>query len=148
MHTTRIRAARQIALWAGLLAVLVATPAWAQDSERRKHDPEKHLSRLQEELDLNDQQVEQIRAIFAEQHARFEALREESGDRESKREAFRQLREESHERIQAVLTEDQRARLEELHAEFKERHGHGPGGHGPGDHGGAGHGPGERPDNG
>jgi Spy/CpxP family protein refolding chaperone len=133
MHTHRIHGARRLALVTGLLTalVLVATPAWAQDSTRmRKHTPEEHVAKLQEELDLTAEQTEQIRAILAEQHAKFQELRGEDGDRESKREAFGQHREETHARIREVLNEEQRARLEELHAEFKERHGHGPGGHG------------------
>ena len=131
MHHNRIQGAQRMAVWTGLLTVLVlaATPALAQD-RMRKHDPEEHLAKLQEELNLDPQQTEQIRAIFAEQHAKFQELREEGGDRESNREAFRQHREETHARVQEVLNEEQRARLEELHAEFKERHGHGPEGHG------------------
>lgn len=133
MHRNRIHGARRIALWTGLLTalVLVATPAWAQDRERmRKHDPEEHMAKLQEELDLSAEQSEQIRAILAEQHAKFQALRGEGGDRESKREAFMQHREETHARIREVLNEEQQTRLEELRAEFQERHGHGPP-HGP-----------------
>lgn len=131
MHCNRIHGARRMVVWTGLLTVLVlaaASPATAQD-RMRKHDPEEHVAKLQEELNLDAQQTEQIRAILAEQHAKFQALREE-GDRESNREAFRQHREETHARIQEVLNDEQRARLEELHAEFKERHGHGPMGHG------------------
>lgn len=142
MYRIRHRAARRVALGAGLFAVLAlaATPARAQERGPR-HDPEEHMAKLQEELDLDDQQVEQIRAIFAEQHAKFEQLREgEGGDRESRREAFRQLREETHERIRTVLNEEQRARLEELHAEHQKSHGHGQGHDG--------HGAKERPDNG
>lgn len=141
MHCNRIHGARRIAIWTGLLAVLVlaASPAMAQD-RMRKHDPEEHLTKLQEELDLTAEQTEQIRAIFAEQHAKFQALREEGGDRESKREVFRQHREETHARIREVLSEEQRARLEELHAEFQKRHGHGPEGHGD-------HAPKDGPDN-
>ena len=130
MHRNRIHGTRRMAVWTGLLTVLVlaASPALAQE-RMRDHDPEEHLAKLQEELNLDAQQTEQIRAIFAEQHAKFQALREE-GDWESNREAFRQHHEETHARIQEVLNEEQRARLEELHAEFKERHGHGPEGHG------------------
>ena len=114
MHRNRIHGTRRMAVWTGLLTVLVlaASPALAQD-RMRDHDPEEHLAKLQEELNLDAQQTEQIRAIFGEQHAKFQALREET-----------------HARIQEVLNDEQRARLEELHAEFKERHGHGPMGHG------------------
>ncbi|MGH7564983.1 MAG: Spy/CpxP family protein refolding chaperone [Gemmatimonadota bacterium] len=146
MHRIRIRAAQRIITWAGLFAILAlaATPAQAQEQAPR-HDPEEHLAKLQEELGLDDQQAEQIRAIFAEQHAAFERLREEEGgDRESRRDAFRQLHEETHARVQAVLNEQQRTRLEELRAEHRERHGdrgHGRSGH-------EGHPPKDRPDNG
>ncbi|MGH7570388.1 MAG: Spy/CpxP family protein refolding chaperone [Gemmatimonadota bacterium] len=144
MHIFKTRyAARRIAVATGLLAVLIATPTWAQERDQR-HDPEEHLARLQEELDLTDSQVEQIRAIFEEQHPKFEQLHKQEGDdSESKREASRQLYEETHQRIIAVLTEEQRSRLEELHAEYQERHGGR--GHGPGHEG---HGPKDRPDNG
>lgn len=123
---TARRAARRIALATGLLA-LIAAPAWSQE-HGPTHDPEEHLAKLQEELSLTDSQVEQIRAIFAEQHPKFEELHEEvGGDREGKHEAFRQLREETHARIADVLTDEQRSRFEEIHAEYQERHGHGPG---------------------
>lgn len=133
MHRIRIHGSRRIAVWAGLFTVLVlaASPAWAQDRARR-HDPEQHLAKFQEELNLDAQQVEQIRAIFAERHAEFERLREEGGDRESRHEAFRQLHEETHAQIREVLNEEQRVRFEELRAEHMERRGNR--GHGHEDH--------------
>ena len=142
MHRIRIHGARRLAVWAGLFTVLVlaASPARAQGFQG--HDPEEHLAKLQEELSLDDQQVEQIRAFFAERHAEFERLRaEEGGDRESRHEAFRKLHDETHAQIQAVLNEEQRARFEELRAEHMERRG----GRG---HGHPDHAPKDRPDNG
>lgn len=117
MHSTLTRrAARRIALGAGLLAILVATPAYAQDRGHR-HDMEGRLAELQEKLDLTDSQVDQIRAIFTEQKAKMDQLHaDQNGDRE----ASRQLHDEIHERIQAILTEEQRNRLEQLHAEHGE----------------------------
>jgi Spy/CpxP family protein refolding chaperone len=120
MHRTRIRrTARRVALGAGLLAILVATPALAQHRDH-SHDMEEHLAELQEKLDLTDPQVDQIRAIFTEQHAKMEQLHaEENVDHE----AFRRLHDELRRRIEAILTEEQRGRLEQLHAEHSERHG-------------------------
>lgn len=125
MHRNRIHDARRITVWTGLFTVLVlaASPAMAQD-RMRKHDPEEHLAKIQEELNLDAQQTEQIRAIFAERHAEFERLwAEEGGDRESRHEAIRQLHEETHAQIREVLNEEQRARFEELRAEHMERRG-------------------------
>jgi Spy/CpxP family protein refolding chaperone len=78
-------------------------------------DPERHLTRLREELDLTDAQVAELRTIFEEQHGKFEALHESAPeDREARHEAFQALREETHERLSQVLTEEQRQRFEEL----------------------------------
>jgi Spy/CpxP family protein refolding chaperone len=86
-------------------------------------DPERHLARLQERLDLTDAQVAQFRAIFEEQRAKFQALRESAPeDHEALHEAFGELHEETHERMSAVLTEEQRQRFEEL----KRSRAHGP----------------------
>ena len=120
MHRTHFgRAARRIALGAGLLAILVATPAFAQHRDHA-HDMEEHLAMLQEKLELSDSQVEQIRAIVAEQHPKMEQLHaQENVDHE----ALRQFHEEIHAQVQAILTEEQRGRLEQLHEEHKESHG-------------------------
>jgi len=94
------------------------------------HDPEEHLSRLTEALDLTDAQVAEIRAIFEEQRPKFEALHgDASEDREGRREAFMELREETHARVSAVLTEEQRARFEELKRSHEGHHGPRGGGH-------------------
>jgi Spy/CpxP family protein refolding chaperone len=132
MHRIHIgRAARRIALGAGLLAILVATPAFAQH-QGRAHDMEEHLAMLQEKLELSDSQLDQIRAIVTERHAEMEQLHaQENVDHEG----LHQLHEEIHEQVRALLTEEQRDRLEQLHEEHKDGHGDHGGGpeHGPHD---------------
>jgi Spy/CpxP family protein refolding chaperone len=74
--------------------------------------------------------VAEIRAIFEEQRPKFEALHgDASEDREGRREAFMELREETHARVSAVLTEEQRARFEELKRSHEGHHGPRGGGH-------------------
>jgi Spy/CpxP family protein refolding chaperone len=95
---------------------------------------ERHMARLQEELGLTDEQAAELRAIFEEQHAKFQALRESAPeDREARREEFRELRGETHERVSALLTEEQKQRLEELHQSHGRFHG-ARGGHDPEQH--------------
>ena len=127
---------RWIGILAGVIALAVATPALAQEQGMRHgHDPEKRIEKLREALDLTDEQVAQMRAIFAEQGEKLRALRE-SEDREG----FRALREETHGRLSALLDDTQRQKLEALHERHKQHRGkHGRDHGGEGDHDGEGH---------
>jgi len=103
---------------AGALALAVATPALAQDPDvGHGHDPEKRIEWLQETLDLSDAQVAELRTIFAEQ---AEKHRELPGSED--REAKHALRRETHERLAAVLTEEQREKLGNLREHGGEKH--------------------------
>jgi Spy/CpxP family protein refolding chaperone len=68
---------------------------------------------MAEHLELTDDQVEALRPIFEAAHARHEELRELP--REERREAFRTIREETKAAVDEILTEEQRAKLEEHH---------------------------------
>lgn len=94
----------KIAFAAGLLALLAATPAAAQHRDHPA-DMDAHLAQLQEALDLTGAQAEQVRVIFTEQHEKAERLHEET-----------------HARVMAVLTDEQRGRLEEFHEEHGAGH--------------------------
>ena len=120
--------ARSIGALACALALAVSTPVLAQDQARdeaavherhrgRGHDPEKRIEHLREALDLTDEQVAQVRAIFGESEERRRALRE-SRDREG----MRALHEEIHGRVAAVLDETQREKFESLKRGHGERH--------------------------
>jgi Spy/CpxP family protein refolding chaperone len=119
-----------VGIVAGMIA-LAATPALAQgqaqgegqghernhaQGARHGHDPEKKIERLRESLDLTDSQVTEVRAIFAEEAEKRRDLRE-SEDQEG----LRVLRQETHDRLVAVLDENQKEKLEGL----KERRGEG-----------------------
>lgn len=89
-----------------------AQAAIAQAGERGF---EGHLGRLQEELDLTEAQVTELRTIFQTRHEELRALHESAPeDHEARHAAFRELRADVHERLSAVLTEEQRQRLEEI----------------------------------
>ena len=110
---------KRLLVLTGAFALAAAVPALAQDEvqnevqddaavhERhhaeRGHDPEKRIEHLREALDLTDEQVAQVRAIFSENEAQLRELRE-SRDREG----MRALHEEIHGRLAAVLDETQR----------------------------------------
>lgn len=118
------RATLAIAFAIGMFAMLLAEPASAQ--HRGPHgSTDERLELLQRELELTPTQVDQIRQILTEKEQELRELKEGSSDRSTRHEAFRQLREETHERIAAVLTDEQRQRFQEL----RDRH-HGGRGHG------------------
>jgi Spy/CpxP family protein refolding chaperone len=74
-------------------------------------DPARMLSRMTEELELTEAQVEALTPIFEAVHARHAELRELP--REERREAFRAIREETKTAVDGILTEEQRVKLEE-----------------------------------
>jgi Spy/CpxP family protein refolding chaperone len=120
-----------VGIVAGMIA-LAATPALAQgqaqgqgqDHERNHaqgarhgHDPAKVIERLRESLDLTDSQVAEVRIIFTEEAEKRRDLRE-SEDREG----LRVLRQETHDRLVAVLDENQKQKLEGLKENRGEGH--------------------------
>ena len=126
--------------------LMVVAPTLAQDRGGRGHDGRKgHMKRAFAQLDLNEEQREQIREIhesFREQnegardemHKLHEQMREQAknGDREGAkatraelqqmRAAMQQKVEGLQERVNAVLTPDQQAKLAEMKAKHGERH--------------------------
>jgi len=111
------RTASRIGWTTLLMAALFAVPALAQRGEGPPGppDPGERMERLRETLDLSDDQVDRLREIFDEQREQMRALRQDrDGDREARREAFRSLRDETHERVAGVLSEEQMERYREM----------------------------------
>lgn len=133
-----------------IMAVIATSTVTAQDfeqrGERRGPDPEKRIEhqvkRLDKKLNLTDEQQQLLKEYYGEfdkaQMARMEQVRQmEKKDREA-----------LDGKIKAILTDEQKAKYDEMKEKEKEMwkegregfgRGHGPGkGHGPG----RGHGPG------
>lgn len=105
--------------WLLLIALLISTAAFSQRprSEMRAERPPR-LTQMQEELQLTNEQLTQIKAIEEKYREKAEALRNElTGDREERRSAMRELMENQREEIHGVLTEQQRRQLEEKRQE-------------------------------
>jgi Spy/CpxP family protein refolding chaperone len=92
-----------------LLAVFLGTPAFAHGDGGKdgKDFTEKKIERMTKELSLTPDQVAKIRPIL------------ESGAKEVKDVMTR-----THEQVAAVLTDEQKAKLEAKKAEWKEKAGH------------------------
>ena len=124
-----------------LLAGLTFGPTVRAQDEQRPEKPKKEqkqerrgdrLEMLKEELALTDAQIESLKPIFAAERAAGMAARKELGkdaDRAVVREKMQAIREKYKPQIAAVLTEEQKAKMEKL----RENGPKGPKGPGPGD---------------
>jgi periplasmic protein CpxP/Spy len=141
------RLARLAAVGTALTIGLFATAAEAQDrpqdDDRRggraeRFDPAQRVARrvalLTERLQLNASQQTQVRSILTQELNAMQAFRPKNGDdarrqdsaqRDSIRTQMRALRERTEQRIEGVLTEQQRTKYRELQQSLQQRRGPG-----------------------
>jgi len=91
-----------------------ATPA--ARAEDRRARAERRLRRMTERLRLSVEQEKSVRDIFADTGRRIRALRQQGGSREERARIAAKLRAASVPRIEAVLTEVQRAEYRKMRA--------------------------------
>jgi len=85
------------------LAAAIPAAVLASSGERGPHDRGPNVERMSEMLDLSDEQRTQLRALFEEQAAEREAMRNEMRARMSK-----------------LLTPEQQARMDEMREKRRE----------------------------
>ena len=123
VDTMNIRWLTKLWMVAGLALTVGALEARAGGEPKGGGDRRQmRLEKMKEALSLTDDQVTQIEAIFKEAAAQVQT------DRSLARERHRQVAA----KIDAVLTEEQRAKHAELREQFRKNHRHGrmPGGRG------------------
>lgn len=76
--------------------------------------PVERLLGLKEKLGLTETQVAELKKIGEETRAAMKALREKEGDRESKKDDVKKIQESAKAKVDAVLTAEQKAKLEEI----------------------------------
>ena len=99
----------------------LALPAYAQAEggegeprRERRMDPAARLEALKERLGLSEDQVSKIKEIFAAEREELAAKRKELGEDsspEARREAMQTIRAKYRAQMEAVLTEEQKAKL-------------------------------------
>jgi Spy/CpxP family protein refolding chaperone len=95
------------------LAAAISLPVQAGD-----HGPGDHMDRIQQELNLSDQQAAQVKEIMKEQRDKGRALFENAADdREKARTEMQALHEETMARLGKVLNTEQMAKMERMHEE-------------------------------
>ncbi|MFA6960530.1 MAG: Spy/CpxP family protein refolding chaperone [Opitutaceae bacterium] len=134
-----MKSTRKYILAVCALAIGFAVPAIrAEDApapkpEKKESGPKgggtERLAKMKEALGLTDAQVEQIKKILDDERAQMKALREKEGEPKEKRAEMMKIREATKAKVDAVLTAEQKAKLEEMR---KEREAKGPKGPKPG----------------
>lgn len=89
--------------------------------ERRGDRRERGGEYVAKELGLDDAQKEKVQAIFADTHAKREAIFDSDADRTAKHEQMAALHGEVRGKMEQVLTADQMKRFDEMHARHMER---------------------------
>lgn len=79
------------------------------------------LERLDEKLDLTDDQAADVKVILDDAHAQLRELRENSDSREEARGQAKAIMQETNSKIEAVLTAEQAAEFAEIREQRKER---------------------------
>ena len=120
-------AAASLAL-ASPLAAAPSAPGEAPAGESRPKRPDRgdRLEHMREHLDLTDEQVAQLKPILEAQREEMKAAMQDLGKdatREERREAMREVHELYRERIAAVLTAEQKAKLGEMRKKAAKRKG-------------------------
>lgn len=124
MKSKVLTAALAVVLGAGL-SVARAQDAAAQGQQggrRWQADPQQQVHMLQSRLNLTDDQVTQVRQILTDGRKQMQAARQDGSlvgqDRMAK---FRAIREDQENRINAVLTPDQKTKYQAMREQFRAR---------------------------
>lgn len=88
-------------------------------AQRKHRAPEKNLEQLKTELNLTDEQVAQIKKIGADAKEKMMELKQQEGNRASKKAGFKKIKEEKMAAFEQILTEEQRQLWETKKAEVK-----------------------------
>lgn len=103
-------------------ALMISSVIFAQTKDKRHHDGEARLEKFKSELSLNDTQYSSIKGINKKYAEQFSKLRKDSVTSKSeKHTTIKSLREQREKEINAVLTPDQKSKLESLKKERVEK---------------------------
>jgi len=93
-------------------------------------DPGRRVQMLKERLNLSDDQTAQVKTILEDGRTKMEALRSNSSlSQDDRRSQAMSIRKAENDKIEALLTSDQKTKYQAMQAEMRDRmRGGGPGG--------------------
>ena len=123
---------KSMLLIGALLCISISTFAQrpgGRNGQNRGQGPD--IERMTKALNLSDEQVEALKPIFANTREQMEGLRAKEFDsQEARRAAMKAIMDGQKEKVEAVLTEEQVQKMEELQKKRQERGGQGRRGNG------------------
>lgn len=107
-----------------LLVAASTTTTMAQGMMRMS--PEERAKALKDSLTLTDKQTEQVAVIFKDMGAKRQAMMDSLDDRDARREAMMKLMSQVDEKIETLLTPEQKNKYEAMRKEREARFRRGP----------------------
>jgi periplasmic protein CpxP/Spy len=117
------------------LTLAVSGAAFAQDAQNTAAAPDNNAAaaqttnrgdrmfdQLSQKLNLNDEQKQQLKPIFAERRQKMTALRASSDSKSDKRKEAKQIMQDSDAKVKGVLTADQYTQYTQLKQQMREQH--------------------------
>ncbi|MFA6288132.1 MAG: Spy/CpxP family protein refolding chaperone [Opitutaceae bacterium] len=125
-----MKSTRKYLLAVCALAIGFAAPAiYAEEGapprpkKEMRGSPVERILGLKEKLGLTEAQVAQLKKIGEETRAAMKALRDKEGDRDSKKDDVKKIQDDAKAKVDAVLTAEQKAKLEALKKEHGDKKG-------------------------
>jgi hypothetical protein len=99
----------------GILMMMIATVSNSQRMQGMRMTPEERTKVLTDSLALDSIQTTQVIAMFKDQQAAMDKIREDNKeDREAMRGAMMDLRKKTDEKIMAILTDSQKTKYQDM----------------------------------
>ena len=99
----------------GILTMMIATVSNSQRMQGMRMSPEERAKVLTDSLALDSTQTVQVIAMFKDQQAAMDKIREDNKeDREAMRGAMMDLRKKTDEKIMAILTDSQKTKYQDM----------------------------------
>jgi Spy/CpxP family protein refolding chaperone len=99
-------------------------PQYGGQHMRGRMTPEDQLARMTKQLQLTDEQQARIKPILEEQHKQMMDLRQDTSmSREDRIAKFREVRQQSLEKIKPILTPEQQKKWQEIQEQWRTRRG-------------------------
>lgn len=111
-----------MAVWTVVAAVIWSQAGFAQGPQRRRGiSPDHAIERLDERLNLTEQQKSTVHSYLEDQRSQMEVVRNDTSlTREQRGERMREISQQTRAKVQSILTVEQQQKVEELRSEARQ----------------------------